>query len=174
VDAEHPEKEQVSPAKLEANRLNSLKSTGPRTPEGKLNSSRNALKHGMFCKDVIVRFGGGKESAQEFDQLLVELWEDLQPRGRTEEVLVETLAVCDWRCRRALRAEAGEIVNAYAGSQVFSPDETNSDRSLPGPEATSKILRYQSALHRQKMQILQSLEKLQHEESREPVCRLLK
>src|SRR5207244_3680634 len=39
-------------AQIEANRANSLKSTGPKTEEGKAISSRNALKHGFFSEDV--------------------------------------------------------------------------------------------------------------------------
>ncbi|MFN8686590.1 MAG: hypothetical protein ACK50U_11390 [Acidobacteriota bacterium] len=38
----------MSPAALAANRANALKSTGPRTAQGKLASASNALKHGIF------------------------------------------------------------------------------------------------------------------------------
>ena len=40
----------TSQAKIEANKRNSLKSTGPNTPEGRSKSSMNALKHGMRSK----------------------------------------------------------------------------------------------------------------------------
>ena len=40
----------TSQAKIEACRRNSLKSTGPKTPEGLSKSSMNALKHGMRSK----------------------------------------------------------------------------------------------------------------------------
>jgi hypothetical protein len=38
---------------FQANRLNSLKSTGPRTEEGKRASRRNALRHGLTAETVI-------------------------------------------------------------------------------------------------------------------------
>src|SRR6266567_9478057 len=38
---------------LEANRRNALRSTGPRTENGKQQSRRNALKHGLTAETVI-------------------------------------------------------------------------------------------------------------------------
>ena len=40
-------------AQIEANQANALKSTGPRTMEGKMKSRRNALKHGLASEGVL-------------------------------------------------------------------------------------------------------------------------
>lgn len=50
-------KETTSLAKIEANRENALKSTGPRTAEGKRRSRWNALKHGLLSQAVVRRTG---------------------------------------------------------------------------------------------------------------------
>ena len=42
----------TSLAKIESNRQNALRSTGPRTSEGKAASSKNALRHGLLSKQV--------------------------------------------------------------------------------------------------------------------------
>ena len=44
-----------------ANRRNALKSTGPKTPEGKAAVRLNAMKHGLLSKDVLLP--GEDESA---------------------------------------------------------------------------------------------------------------
>ena len=40
----------ASDKQLEANKANALKSTGPKTAQGKATARRNALKHGMTCE----------------------------------------------------------------------------------------------------------------------------
>ena len=51
----------VSAAKLEANRRNAERSTGPRSQEGKSRSRLNALTHGMTAESAIVP---GEDSAE--------------------------------------------------------------------------------------------------------------
>src|SRR5215467_1749171 len=64
-----PEGQTVSIRKIEANRRNALKSTGPKTSRGKTYSRRNALKHGLFAMDttdLILQF----EDPEEYRKLL--------------------------------------------------------------------------------------------------------
>jgi hypothetical protein len=133
----------VSPEKLQANRENVKKSTGPRTAEGKRNSSRNALKHGLFVKDLVIRSGKGKENPREFQQLFENLRKDLQPEGQLEELQVFKIAVAHWQLRRALRAEAGEIVNGFVKEEQLELGAVASHRNIPEGEAATRILRYQ-------------------------------
>ena len=97
----------ISPTKkLAANRRNAQLSTGPKTEAGKNHSRLNALKHGVLASALLVTKGGGAEDAAEFEELLHALNRDLAPVGRLEEMMVEKIAVCSWRQKRALRYEA--------------------------------------------------------------------
>ena len=102
---------EVSLRKAQANRRNALKSTGPKTPEGKRFVRWNALKHGLLAREVLIPAGMGAEDRTEFRNLLRQLRHDLQPSGALEEILVEKIAVCYWRLRRGLRSEIRGIQN---------------------------------------------------------------
>jgi len=99
----------ISARKLAANRYNAKKSTGPKSSQGKRNSSRNAIKHGILSKDVVVAVGDGGEDAAEFEALRQQLWDKYEPQDIQDELDVEELAAAYWRKRRALRAEMGSI-----------------------------------------------------------------
>jgi len=99
----------VTPQKLEANRRNAQKSTGPKTENGKAASKLNALKHGLLAQTVVVRGYQIKESTNEFKKLCREFYADLNPVGPLEEMLVNQIVTATWRLRRARTAESGEI-----------------------------------------------------------------
>lgn len=99
----------TSEKQLAANRRNALKSTGPRTPQGRAVSKRNALKHGILSKQVLVQGLNLEESERELKALHLRFWEELRPEGPIEEMLVDQIVTAHWRLRRALRAESGEI-----------------------------------------------------------------
>jgi len=97
----------ASVRKLEANRRNALKSTGPRTPRGKRFSRRNALKHGFFIRDR--EAGWGEQEPQEFPACYKRLLDELQPVGPCEEFEVEYIALCWLRLQRLWRYENAEV-----------------------------------------------------------------
>ncbi len=92
----------VSESKLASNRENAKKSTGPRTPTGKAQSRRNAIKHGLFARGLRALPG---EAQGTCDRLLADLYDQYQPVGRLEELEVQRIAVCWWRLQRASRYE---------------------------------------------------------------------
>ncbi len=97
----------VSSRKIAANRQNALKSTGPKTPRGKVYSRRNALKHGLFARhwsDFVTL----KEDPQEYEKLLNDFCDQYQPIGRAEELEVERITLCWWRLKRGSRYENAE------------------------------------------------------------------
>lgn len=99
----------VSLKKVESNRKNAIKSTGPTTQKGKDVVKWNALKHGLLAQEIVIEKGDGKEDNAEFIKLFSQLHEDLQPVGVLEEMLVERIAISYWRLRRVIRCEIGEI-----------------------------------------------------------------
>ncbi|HZM06556.1 MAG TPA: hypothetical protein VFC44_26440 [Candidatus Saccharimonadales bacterium] len=113
----------TSPEQLDANRRNAQKSTGPKTPEGRAVSKMNALKHGIFSKEVLVRGLNIKENSRDLEGLYERFWQQYSPVGPVEEMLVDQIITAHWRLRRALRAESGEI--------ALSVDQGKWQRSRP-------------------------------------------
>ncbi len=99
----------ITPEKLEANRRNAQKSTGPKTKNGKDVSKLNALKHGLLAQSVVVQGHKFRESPREFKKLCQEFYADQAPVGPLEEMLVNQIISLTWRLRRARTAESGEI-----------------------------------------------------------------
>src|SRR3954454_13320186 len=91
----------VSEKKKRANRVNVRKSTGPKGEEGKRRSSRNAVKHGVFCQDVLLP----GEDEMKFKCLLSAFIADLNPQTVFELSLVSQIVAAQWRIFRAQQAE---------------------------------------------------------------------
>jgi hypothetical protein len=93
----------TSEKKADANRRNALKSTGPKTPEGKDAVRLNALKHGLRSEEILLP-GEDGEALRELDE---RLRNELQPVGELENVFVDRIITAYWRLRRLGRVEAG-------------------------------------------------------------------
>ena len=141
----------ISAKQLAANRKNAQKSTGPKTPEGKRRSSRNALKHGLLAQEVVILEGDGAETQEEFDAFLIDLCEELQPQGVVEEILVERIATCYWRLRRAQRYEVGAIRASLDECKQPEGDSKEDRASAPRAkrdEAAALLTQHEQLLRR--------------------------
>jgi hypothetical protein len=91
--------------RTEINRSNAQHSTGPRTPEGKAISNRNALRHGYYSEILTRPNELLDEQDEEFEALRSELVATYDPQDPQERDLVESLSLLKWRLVR-LRAWA--------------------------------------------------------------------
>jgi len=104
----------VSQKQLEANRHNALKSTGPKTAEGKATVARNALKHGL-CAGL--RVLPGLEQQEQWEGHVAQTWAAFRPVGYIEEMLAERIALLLWRLGRVARFEREAAATAYEESE---------------------------------------------------------
>jgi hypothetical protein len=86
---------------IEANRRNTLKSTGPRTEAGKHISRCNAVRHGLTAETVI----GSLEDAEDYKAFEGVITADYDTQSAVERELVLRLASLLWRLRRATTIE---------------------------------------------------------------------
>ncbi len=104
-------KKMKSPLLQAANRANSLKSTGPQTVLGKAQSSRNAMKYGVFAGVHVASMKDLGEDPAAFGQLGESLRQAFCPQDAFEQMLVEDMAEIRWRRQRLMRAEAGILAS---------------------------------------------------------------
>ncbi len=131
-------------AQIHANRLNSLKSTGPRSAVGKMIASRNSTRHGFYSTSVLLP----DEDKEEFLRFARRLVSAYSPCGVLEEELVRSIIETRWQLRRAnvVDNELFQIYAVYEGQRrgvgtAFAQDATQGN-------AFTKLTRYQSFLLR--------------------------
>ena len=86
---------------IEANRRNAIRSTGPKTEDGKTRSRRNAIRHGLSAETVI-EIAEDLEDYRGFEASVIA---DYDPITAVERELVLRLASLLWRLRRASSIE---------------------------------------------------------------------
>lgn len=101
--------------KLAANRMNALKSTGPKSPIGKGVSSRNSVKHGLLAEAPIL---SGLESRKAWERHRDGVLESIEPVGYLENLLTIRLAVVSWKIWRVARYEAEVAEAAVAAAEI--------------------------------------------------------
>src|SRR5208283_3726666 len=91
----------ASERQVSANRQNAAKSTGPITQNGKLQSRRNAMRHGLTAATVVPTM----EDAEEFERFAAAVRADYRPASTVEHELVARLTSLLWRLRRSTLIE---------------------------------------------------------------------
>ncbi len=147
---------------IAANRCNALRSTGPRTLDGKEQSRRNALRHGLTAEALVI----DGEEAETFQDLLDRAFDVYQPRDLVEEHLVQRMVGLTWRLRRVPALEAAAI----AWMQTCHRPEDGSSSSKPGlgravfhmirdGDVLAKIGRYEGHLANQLAKVIAELDR---------------
>ncbi len=83
---------------------------GPKTPRGKMRSSRNSRRHGFFASEF--SFSAADELI--FDKFSENLLIQLGPDNSIQDLLAQDVVACGWRMRTALRYEQQELQKQFA------------------------------------------------------------
>ena len=86
-------------------RLNALKSTGPRTPDGKRASSLNASTHGAYAASIVLP----GEKLEDYDAMIEAHFLQYNPDSLIARSLVSQMATTLWRLNRMAPAEGSLI-----------------------------------------------------------------
>ena len=120
----------IQAAHARANNANNTttRSTGPRTPEGKAASSRNATKHGFTAANPAI----SSEDREAWDALFASYLQDFQPVTQAETDAVRRAALAIWKLDRLTQLETalfnleveyhGPAIDAYM-SEDLTPME---------------------------------------------------
>jgi hypothetical protein len=127
----------ISIQRLEANRRNALRSTGPRTEEGKQRSRLNAVRHGLTAETVVASL----ENADDYNAFEAAIICDYDPETAVGRELVLRLASLLWRLRRAnaIETDLFELHADVCGSrqqdvaQIIKKPDVSIDHAFEAP-----------------------------------------
>ena len=141
-------------AQIDANRANAQLSTGPKSPEGKLASSSNALRTGLTSSKLFIR----PADREAFDQLQLGLIEELKPQGPLQQHYFDVILHAAWNVQRTIVLEAAIQIEANAQGLVDALfDDTLS-------HALDRIYRYKKMHESSMRQATAELRRLQTEQ----------
>jgi hypothetical protein len=137
-----------------ANRKNSIKSTGPRSTEGKAIVANNALTHGIFSRQILL----SHEAEDEFVSLKEAFYEQFRPQGLLEVLFCERALASAWRLSRIARIEAMVMDRAI---DFLDKDDFSRIFSDYSGEKLMLMSRYEVMLERSLFKALEELKSLQ-------------
>ena len=131
--------------RINASQANGARSHGPETPEGKRQSSQNALRHGLLSDCVVLQC----ESREAFEALLSQHLEHFGPCNGVEFGMIEEMASSYWRLRR-LWAIENSLLDESLAVEPAGDDVGRiaaSFRKLAASPELSLIHCYETRLH---------------------------
>ena len=161
-----------TPAQYAANRLNAQKSQGPTTPQGRVRSKMNALRHGLTARVVVLP----TEDMDAYNAFSKEIVDSLDAQTPVERQFAQTVADNQWRINRIRSIEDGmlgmghfesagdcdaanpEIHSAMTAARAFREDS----------KAFVNLSIYEQRLHRSMKDALRQLKELQTRAPRTP------
>jgi hypothetical protein len=171
-----------SQRQIQANRRNGSVSNGPKTPEGKAVSAKNALKHGLLSGEAMLP----NENPERFRVFADELCAELAPESELERALVGRIIGLLWRLERIGKLEAAILLwkqykilaresSGEPRLQMF--DVTGDARRLAekagakdlallgeayidGENSLAKLSRYETGMQRNMIRALHELQRL--------------
>jgi hypothetical protein len=160
----------MSQSKSDTARLNGAKSKGPKTPEGKARSSRNAVRHGLTAGFPLL----DHELSDEFQSFLDAYIDRYRPSDVVELDLVQTMAIARWRLRRIAAMETALFENKMLTSEEEIADEFDSiddhnrlawvfEKMSGESRALPLLMRYEASLNRLYERAAKQLKELQNE-----------
>lgn len=138
-------------------RANGAKSKGPKTAEGKLVSSRNALKHGLTAKAARHIVLEKVEKEADYKRFHGTMRSSYKPADAVQEVLVDRITSLFWRLARVNREEA--LIVWEEGRLRFTGDDPH--YLIQNEKRMDAILRYEETIWKQVQLTIRELEKLQ-------------
>src|SRR5262249_7697944 len=136
--AQHPPEPatMTTPRQIEANRLNALKSTGPKTILGKAKAARNAIRRGLSALPAVVPELG--ESVETWFTFAARVVRSFDPDGVTQRQLAYRAAQLIWRLDRVGRSDAAVIAAVVAAAlppdpATVAPEKSSHPFHPPGP-----------------------------------------
>jgi len=125
-----------SKKRIEANRRNAQKSTGPRTPEGKARSAHNATTHGLSSLNYNPLAPGcflHIEDETKFLGLLNQYVADYRPQRQDEIDLLTEAVYTKWKQQRLWLAETAHL------EVTIARNERDFRKTLPNANAARPL-----------------------------------
>ena len=110
---------------IAANRANAQLSTGPKTGEGKITASHNALKTGLTGRTVVLP----SDDIAAYQQHAASAFAHWNPETDREKTLVQSIADTDWRLLRIPALESGIYALGRLQFAELFPDQPETIRA---------------------------------------------